>query len=149
MMNKETRKAVRAAILDKLTDDMMPFTVGGHTITDQLVYAGCSQWMGCERDWDETCNAYAYIVDGQWQLTFPDLRYFNGHNHIERQTKYYLQPDRSETPPGEPIGEPLERVPDKVLLEIAKGLAEAISAHETEQKAQDTEGLALVARLGQ
>jgi hypothetical protein len=146
-MNKETRKALHAAILDKLDDDMMPLEVGGHTITDQYVYAGCSQWSGCDRDWDSSQNAYAYIVDGQYQLTFPDLGYFDGHNQIERQSKFYLQPDRAETPPDGPEGEPLERVPDKVLLEIAKGLADAIDAHRKAQEAQDGEAANLIARI--
>lgn len=125
----------------------MPLKVGGHTITDQYVYAGCSQWSGCDRDWDETVNAYAYIVDGEYQLTFPKLDYFDGHNQIERQSKYYLQPDRAETPPSEPVGEPLKQVPDTILLEIAKGLAEAIEAHRQKQSAQDLEALTLAAKM--
>lgn len=146
-MTNEARKALRQAILDKLDDDMMPLDVGGHTITDQLVYAGCSQWSGCGRDWEKTNSAMAYIVDGQWQLTFPKLDYFDGHNQIERQTKYYLQPDRSETPPDGPIGEPLLRVPDNVLLEIAKGLSEALIAHEEKQKSEDLSAIDLVGKL--
>lgn len=146
-MKKEARKALRQAILAQLDDDMMPLEVGGHTITDQQVYAGCSQWSGCARDWDESHNAYAYIVDGQYLLTFPKLDYFDGHNNIKRQSKYYLQPDRSENPPSEPIGEPLRSVPDRILLEIAKGLAEAITAHETRQTAEDQEAIGLVAKL--
>ena len=146
-MKKEARKALRQAILDQLNDDMMPLEVGGHTITDQQVYAGCSQWSCDGREWDETQNGYAYIVDGQYQLTFPKLDYFDGHNQIERQTKYYLQPDRSETPPSEPIGEPLLTVPDRILLEIAKGLADAIAAHTARQAAEDQEAIALAAKL--
>ena len=146
-MKKEARKAIRQAILAQLDDDMMPLEVGGHTITDQQVYAGCSQWSGCDRDWDEAVNAYAWIVDGQYQLTFPKLDYFDGHNQIERQSKYYLQPDRSETPPSEPIGEPLLAVPDRVLLEIAKGLADAIAAQANRQAAEDQEAIALAAKL--
>lgn len=126
---------------------MMPLTVGGHTITDEYVYAGMSQWMGCGRDWDASAHAYAWLVDGEYQLTFPKLDYFDGHNNIERQTKYYRQGDRAETPPGEPNGEPLERVPDKVLIEIAKGLADAIAAHTAEQERQNSEALALSATL--
>jgi hypothetical protein len=126
---------------------MMPLDVGGHTITEQLVYAGCSQWSGCDRDWDESQSAEAWIVDGQYQLSFPQLDYFDGHNRIERQSKYYLQPDRSETPPGEPIGEPLQRVPNRVLLEIAMGLADSIAKHAAEQLAQDKAALELSARL--
>lgn len=146
-MTKETRKALRASIVAKLDDDMMPLDVGGHTITNQLVYAGCSQWCGCGRDWDETRAKEAYIVDAQYQLTFPSLDYFDGHNQIARQTGYYLQPDRAETPPSEPIGEPLQRVPDKVLLEIAQGLAEAIATHEEQQKAQEAAAAELIAKL--
>ena len=146
-MTENTRKALRQSILDKLDDDMMPLTVGGHTITDQYVYAGFSQWSGCNRDWDESRHAYAWIVDGQYQLTYPKLDYFDGHNQIERQTKYYLQPDRSETPPCEPIGEPLLRVPDAILLDIAKGLADAIAAHASRQSAEDTQAADLIAKL--
>ena len=146
-MNKETRKSLRAAILAQLDDDMMPLAVGGHTITDQYVYAGCSQWSGCGRDWDVSQHAYAWIVDGEYQLTFPDLAYCDGHNQIERQSSYYLQPDRSETPPSEPIGEPLLRVPDPILLEIAKGLAKAVAGHEAQQTAEDGQAIELAARL--
>lgn len=147
-MNKEARKALRNAIISKLDGTMMPLTVGGHTITDQTVYAGCSQW-DCEgRAWDRARSALAWIVDGQYQLTFPNLAYFDGHNQIYRQTKYYLQPDRSETPPTEPVGEPLMAVPDSVLLEIAKGLADAIAAHAARQEAQDQEAITLAAKLG-
>lgn len=146
-MKKETRKALRVAILSQLNDDMMPLEVGGHTITDQLVYAGCSQWCGCGREWDESQSAMAWIVDGEYQLTFPKLDYFDGHNQIERQSRYYLQPDRAETPPAEPIGEPLRNVPDAVLLAIAGGLAAAITAHDTQQAAQDQEAIKLTAKL--
>lgn len=146
-MKKEAREMVVDAINARLRDDMLPLTVGGHTIENRLVYAGCSQWLGCDRDWDETNNAWAWIVDGEYQLTFPSLDYFNGSNWIQRQSKYYLQPNRSETPPKQPIGEPLRRVKDNVLLEIAKGLAEAIAAHEVRQAAEDQEAIGLVARL--
>ena len=147
-MKAETRKTLMAAIINKLTDDMLPLSVGGHTIEDRIVYAGCSQWSVCGRAWDESRSRYAWIVDGQYQLTFPNLAYFDGHNQIERQTKFYLQPDRSETPPAHAIGDPLVRVPDRVLLDIAAGLAEAIAAHEAEQRSQDSSAVALVAKLG-
>lgn len=146
-MTKEARKSLRAAIIDQLDDDMMPLEVAGHTITDQYVYAGCSQWCGANRDWDASNHATAYIIDGQYQLTFPKLDYFDGHNQIERQTGYYLQPDRAEEPPTEPIGEPLEGVPDRILIEIGKGLAEALARHAAEQQAQDQEALTLAATL--
>lgn len=146
-MNTQQRKNLRKVILDKLTDDMMPLTVGGHTITDQYVFAGCSQWSGCGRDWDETRHGYAYIVDGEYQLTFPDLSYFDGHNNIERQSAYYLQPDRAEEPPTEPVGEPLLKVPDPILIEIADGLVKAIEAHAAEQAAQDAKAAELASKL--
>lgn len=148
-MTKEARKALIEAIKSQLDDDMMPLEVCGHTITDQYVYAGCSQWTGCGRDWDESQHAYAWIVDEQYQLTYPKLDYFDGHNQIERQSAYYLQPDRSETPPDGPVGEPLERVPDKVLIEIGKGLAAAIEAHKAKQAAEDQEATALAATLAE
>lgn len=148
-MKKEARKALRQAIVDQLADDMMPFEVGGHKITDQLVYAGCSQWDCDGREWDDSQSALAWIVDGEYLLTFPKLDYFDGHNNITRQTKYYLQPDRAETPPDGPVGEPLRNVPDPVLLEIAKGLADAINAHNTRQSAEDREAIALTAKLAQ
>lgn len=146
-MNKDARKALRTAIIAKLDDDMMPLEIGGHTITDQLVYAGCSQWSQSGREWDESCSARAWIVDGQYQLTFPRLDYFDGHNQIERQSQYYLQPDRSETPPSEAIGEPLLNVPDSILIAIGKGLAEAIAAHELKQQAEDQAAIELAAKL--
>jgi len=148
-MNKEARKALREAILAQLDDDMMPLAVGGHTITDQLVYAGCSQWSGCGRDWEDVRSDYAWIVDGQWQLTFPKLDYFDGHNQIYRQSRYYLQPDRSEQPPNGPVGEPLLRVPDKVLIEIGKGLAAAIEAHKQQQATEDGEATRIASVLAE
>lgn len=144
-MNK--RKALIEAIHSKLSDDMMPLTIGGHTITDQYVYAGC-QWMRSGREWDETRHALAWIVDGQYQLTFPKLDWFDGDHQIEKQTKYYLQPDCGETPPHELIGEPVECVPDKVLLDIAKGLADALEAHAKAQARDDTAAAALIEKLG-
>jgi hypothetical protein len=146
-MNAEKRKELRQSILAELEDDMMPLEVGNHTITNQLVYAGCSQWCQKDREWDDSQNAYAYIVDGEYQLSFPNLDYFDGHNNIERQTKFYLQPDRSEDPPGEPIGEPLLRVPNSILLEIAKGLVDAVTAHAAKQEAEDVEAQNLIDRL--
>lgn len=126
----------------------MPLTIGGHTITDQYVYAGGSQWSGCGRDWDTSEHAYAWIVDGQWMLTFPgDMFGFDGHNIIERQTEYYLQGDRAEECPSEPRGEPLLRVPDAVLIAIGKGLSEAIAEHEAKQKSEDQEAINLAATL--
>ncbi len=146
-MKKEARKALRFAILDQLDDDMMPLEVGGHTITDQLVYAGCSQWCQAGREWDTAQSAMAYIVDGRWQFTFPKLDFFDGNNQIERQSKYYLQPDRSESPPDGPEGEPLERVPDTVLIAIGKGLEAAIKAHKARQNAEDQEAIRLAGVL--
>lgn len=146
-MTKEARRALRAVIVDRLDDDMMPITVGGHTITNQYVYAGCSQWCGCGRDWDETQHAMAWIVNGEYQLTFPKLDYFDGHNQIERQSAYYLQPDRGETPPSEPCGEPLLRVPDRALIDIGKGLLAALTEHAAEQSADDREAVKLAAQL--
>lgn len=147
-MTKEARKALLSAIKAQLDDEMLPLEVGGHIITDQLVYAGCSQWSGCGRDWDESRSDYAWIVDGQYQMTYPQLDYFDGHNNIERQSKYYLQPDRSENPPSEPIGEPLMRVPDAVMIDIGTGLAEAIADHKARQADEDQSAIALAAQLG-
>lgn len=146
-MKADTRKQLKNKIIDQLDDGMMPLEVGGHTITDQLVYAGCSQWSGCDRYWDESVSARAWIVDGQYQLTFPNLDYFDGHNQIERKSAYYLQPDRSETPPSEPVGEPLQRVPDKILLEIANGLVAAITGHNKRQDAEDQQAQNLITKL--
>lgn len=143
-MNKETRKALRAAVIAKMNDDMLPLEVGGHTITNQLVYAGCSQWSCAGREWEDSQSTKDWIVDGQYQLTFTKLDYFDGHNQIERQTKYYLQPDRSETPPDGPIGEPLRKVPDAIMLEIAQGLDDAIAAHDKAQAEQDRKALQLI-----
>jgi hypothetical protein len=147
-MKKEARKALREAIVAKLNDDMLPMVVGGHTISNKMVYAGGSQWTGCDRDWDTSENAWAWLVDGQYMLTYPGNMFgFDGHNMIERQTGYYRQPDRSETPPEEPIGEPLLRVPDDVLLAIGKGLADAIAAHEARQQAEDQDAIKLATKL--
>ena len=146
-MKSDAKKALRLAIIDQLDNSMLPLEAGGHIITNQLVYAGCSQWDQAGREWDTPRSDCAKIVDGQWQLTFPRLSFFDGHNQIERQTKYYLQPDRAEDPPTGPIGDPLLSVPDKVLLEIARGLAEAIEAHKERQAVEDQEAIELVARL--
>lgn len=146
-MNYKARKALRLAILDQINDDMLPLTVGGHTITDHYVYAGCSLWFNEDRRWDSIRHDYAYIVDGQYQLTFPDLSFFDGHNQLGRTTKFYLQPDRAETPPPGPIGDPLLEVPGRVLLDIAGGLAEAIRAHQAEQAAEDLRAIELTGVL--
>lgn len=146
-MNKEARESLRAAIVEKLDDDMMPIAIGGHMVTDEYVYAGGSQWCGQGRDWDTSEHAFAWIVDGQWMLTFPNMFGFDGHNMIERQTGYYLQGDMAEACPDGQEGEPLERVPDAVLLEIAKGLAESIAAHAANNQLRDQEAINLAAKL--
>jgi hypothetical protein len=82
-------------------------------------------------------------------LTFPKLDYFDGHNHLCRQSNYYLQPDRSESPPDGPVGEPLLRLPDEVLIEIGKGLASAIETHKQQQATEDGEATRIASVLAE
>ena len=132
-MTKENRKNIRAKIiaaLDEMTGEMSNkqsvVTIGGHEVARRLLYAGCSQWGGVGREWDETQSGWAWVVGGEYRLTAPSLGGFDGHNMIERQTGYYLQDGYDEqTTPEHDGRDEIDRVPNRVLLEIAKGLVEA------------------------
>jgi hypothetical protein len=128
-MTEEKRKALWIIIRDalaRMTSDLSErdsvVEVGGHTCGRRLVYAGGSQWCGCGRDWDTTESAWAWVIDSRYIFTCPKLFGFDGHNMIERQTPYYLQPDFAETPPEAPNGEPLDRAPIRVLIAIGSAI---------------------------
>ncbi len=132
-MTKENRKTLRSKIifaLDEITSEMSNrqsvVEIGGHTISRRLLYAGCSQWTGCGREWDETQSGWAWVADDEYRLTAPDLGGFDGHNMIERQTGYYLQDgyDEQTTPEHDGRNE-IDRVPNRVLIEIGSGLVES------------------------
>src|ERR1700676_2643690 len=143
-MTKIQRKTIREKIIGavtEMTEDKSNkesvVTIGGHEIARSLIYAGGSQWCGCGRDWDRIESGWAWIVDGQYRLTTPDLFGFDGHNMIEVQTGYYLlrSYDEHEQPEG-PDGDPLDRVPNSVLLDIGRGLIDARATADAAKKAE-------------
>ena len=155
-MTKIQRKELRAKIIEaveSITSDQSNkesvVTIGGHTIERRLLFAGGSQWCGCGRDWDSCESGWAWVVDGDYRLTTPDLFGFDGHNMIETQTGYYLMSgyDPHAQPPGEPDGDPLDRVPNAILIEIARGLVAAREAAETAAKSEATAADELLAKL--
>ena len=154
-MTKENRKQIRSRIIaavDTMTEELSSrqsvVTIGGHKIARRLMYAGCSQWTGCGRDWDETQSGWGWVVDGEYRLTAPDLGGFDGHNMIERQTGYYLQDGYDEqTRPEHDGRSPLDRAPNRILIEIAKGLVAAQAAAEAAAQAEDTEAAQLISVL--
>jgi hypothetical protein len=155
-MTKQNRKALRDRIvktLDDLTEEQSNrgsvVTVGGHEIARRLIYAGGSQWTGCGRDWDSTESGWGWVVDGEYRLTTPDLFGFDGRfNMIERQTGFYLQDGYDEqTTPEHDGRDPLDQVPNRVLIEIGRGLADACSKAEAASAAEDTDAAAVLVSL--
>jgi len=140
--------AVYAITADKSNKESR-VTIGGHEIARRLLYAGGSQWCGCGRDWDYCESGWAWVVDGEYRLTTPSLFGFNGHNWIETQTGYYLMSgyDARAKPPGETDGDPLDSVPNAVLIEIARGIVAAREAAETAAKNQATAAAELIRKL--
>jgi hypothetical protein len=137
IQRKELREKIISAIDEMTAEESNKdsvVTIGGHEIARRLVYAGGSQWCGCDRDWDAIESGWAWVVDAQYWLTAPDLFGFDGHNMIERQTGYYLQDGYDEqTAPEHDGRDEIDRVPGRVLLAIGRGLLEAM------QKAQEAE----------
>jgi hypothetical protein len=154
-MTKENRKQIRARIIaavEDITSEQSAresvVTIGGHEISRRLVYAGCSQWNGCDRDWDETQTGWAWVVDDQYRLTVPALGGFDGHNFIERQTPFYLQDGYDEqTAPEHDGRDSIDRVPNRILIEIARGLVAAQQEAEQSAAAEDAAAAELLAAM--
>ena len=155
IMTKMQRKQIRRKIIEAIkamTEDESNkdsvLNIGGHEIAKRLVYAGGSQWCGCGRDWDTSESGWCWIVDSQYRLTTPDLFGFDGQNMIEVQTGYYLVNHYDDqTVPSGPDGDPLDRVPNAILIEIARGLADAKAKSEAQAEQSSTEADNLIAKL--
>jgi hypothetical protein len=154
-MTKENRKQLRAKIIAAITamteeasNRQSVVTICGHTISRRLMYAGCSQWTGCGREWDETQSGWGWVIDDEYRLTAPDLGGFDGHNMIERQTGYYLQDgyDEQTTPEHDGRNE-IDRVPNRILIEIGRGLVEAQKQAADTAAKEDTDATSLLAAL--
>lgn len=147
---KELMAAIKAAVSEMTADEsdaQSIVQVAGHTISRRLVYAGCSQWSGCGRDWDETQSGWAWVIDGAYLLTRPSLGGFNGHNMIEQQSQYYLQPNFAEWPPTGPEGDPMDKPSTRLLLEIASAIHCAREAVIRRQAIEDSEADRLLGLL--
>lgn len=155
-MTKENRKNLRekiVAALEEMTSEMSNrqsvVNIGGHEIAKRLIYAGGSQWTGCGRDWDSTESGWGWVVDDEYRLTVPgNLFGFDGHNMIERQTGYYLQDgyDEQTTPEHDGRNE-IDRVPNRILVEIGKGLVEARRQADDAVAKDDSDAEAVLANL--
>jgi hypothetical protein len=154
-MNKENRKNLLVKIvaaLDEMTSGEMSnrqsVTIGGHKIARRLLYAGGSQWTGCGRDWERIECGWAWVADGEYMVTVPGLFGWDGHNMVARQTPYYLLDGYDEQATPEHDGRsPLDRVPNPILLQIAKGLAAAQASAKAAAQAEDTEAAQLLSAL--
>lgn len=154
-MTKEQRNELRQKIVDAIdqmtehqTNRQSVVTIGGHTISRRLVYAGGSQWTGCGRDWDEVESGWAWIIDDIYRLESPKLFGFDGNNFIERQTGYYLQDGYDpQTVPVHDGRDELDTVPRRVLLEIGRGLAEAQAAAKAERAKEAAEATDILSKL--
>jgi hypothetical protein len=154
-MTKENRKTLREKIIgaiNEITAEMSNrqsvVEIGGHSISRRLLYAGCSQWAVCGREWDETQSGWAWVVDGEYRLTAPELGGFDGHNMLSRQTGYYLQDgyDEQTTPEHDGRNE-IDRVPSRILVEIGRGLIEAQRQAADAAAKEDTAAAAVIAEL--
>lgn len=154
-MTKIQRKTIREKIIAAVTQITAEesnrnsvVTIGGHEISRRLIYAGGSQWCGCGRDWDSTESGWAWVVDGQYRLTTPDLFGFGDQNMIEVQTPYYLQDGYDEqTTPEHDGRDGIDRVPGTILIEIARGLVAAQEAATTAAEKQSAAAEELIAQL--
>jgi len=155
-MTKEQRKKLRGRIIaaaDEMTEDLTNrqsiVTIGGHTLARRLIFAGGSQWSGCGRDWDSIECGWGWVVDEKHHLTIPNLFGFDGHNIIEVQTGYYLLPgyDRHISISGPEDGTLIDRVPNSILLAIAKGIAEACAAQKSAAAQESAEAERLIVAL--
>lgn len=155
-MTKDQRKQIREKIIkaiDEMTRDQSNresvVEIAGHTIRRRLMYAGGSQWHGCDRDWDRVESGWGWVVDDTYRLTAPELFGFDGRNIIERQTGYYLQDGYDEqTTPEHDGRDEIDKVPNRILLVIARGLCEAQEAAKAERLAQSAEADRLLAAMG-
>ncbi len=156
-MNKEARKQLREKIvpaLDDLTEEQSNrgsvVTVGGHEIARRLIYAGGSQWTGCGRDWEAIESGWGWVVDGEYRLTAPDLFGFDGRNMIERQTGFYLQDGYDEqTTPEHDGRDPLDRVPNRILIEIGRGLVAGRKQAAAAAEKEAADAAAVIVELSQ
>ena len=157
-MTKMQRKQILEKIIEAIntmTEDESNkdsvLNIGGHEIAKRLVYAGGSQWCGCGRDWDTSESGWCWIVDSvdrRYRLTTPKLFGFDGHNIISVQTGYYLVDhyDGQSVPEG-PAGDPLDIVPNAILIEIARGLADAKAKFKAQAEQSSAEADNLIAKL--
>lgn len=154
-MTKQNRQALRTKIISavmKMTAEASKkdsvATIGGHKIAYRLMYAGGSQWCGCGRDWDRVESGWGWVVDDQYRLTAPDLFGFDGHNMIERQTGYYLMDGYDpQTTPEHDGRDEIDCVPNRILLEIGRGLAAAASLAEAEVAKENSEAAEILEKL--
>jgi hypothetical protein len=88
------------------------------------------------------------VCDDEYRLTVPDLFGFDGHNMIERQTGYYLQDgyDEQTTPEHDGRNE-IDRVPNRILIEIGRGLVEAHRQAADAASKDDADAAAVLAAL--
>lgn len=148
IQRKELRAKIITAINELTTDGERSVVVGGYQITRRLLYAGGSQWSGCERDWDRVESGWGLVVDDSYRLTSPDLFGFDGHNMIERQTGYYLQDGYDDqTTPEHDGRDPLDVVPSRILLAIGRGLVEARKQAQEAEAASTAEAEKILAEI--
>jgi hypothetical protein len=155
-MTKEQRTKIRASIveaLEEITADQScresVVSLGGHTISYRLLYAGGSQWTGCGREWEVAESGWAWVVDGTYRLTVPTSLFgFDGRNIIERQTGYYLQDGYdTQTTPEHDGRDEIDRVPGRILIEIARGIVAARSDAAAAKAAEEKDADAVLAAL--
>lgn len=154
-MTKENRKNLRekiVAALNEMTSEQSNrqsvVPIGAHTLSRRLLYAGGSQWTDCGRDWETVESGWAWVCDGEYRLTAPNLFGFDGHNIIERQTGFYLQDGYDEqTTPEHDGRDEIDRVPNRILIEIGRGLAEARSQAAEVASREDLDAAEVLARL--
>lgn len=155
-MTKEHRKALRDTIIAAVNEMTAEnsnkesvVSIGGHEIARRLIYAGGSQWCGCGRDWETVESGWAWVVDSDYRLTAPDLFGFDGHNMIERQTEYYLQDGYDEqTTPEHDGRDAIDRVPNRILIAIGRGLIAAQTAAASYSDKEDAEATEILEKMG-
>jgi hypothetical protein len=73
---------------------------------------------------------------------------FDGHNMIERQTGYYLQDGYDEQTAAVHDGrDEIDRTPNRILIEIGRGIVEAESLAASQRAQEDIEATEVLARL--
>jgi hypothetical protein len=154
-MKNITRTALRNKIVSAIdtivsecTEQESHLTIGGHTLTRRLIYAGGSQWPDCGRDWDHTESGWAWIVDDKYHLTTPALFGFNGSNRIDQCTPYYLSDSSDPSAcPNHDDRPNLTRVPSPILLAIGQDIAGSVLAAKTAQADAETAAQAVIEAL--